>query len=418
MDAEVIAVGSELFGPVADTNSVFLTRELTAIGIRVIRKLVVPDDLAVLAATLRECCQRSPLVVCTGGLGPTEDDRTRFAAAQALDAELVLDSSAAALLQDRFARRQRPMPENILRQAFRLPKAEWLANAVGTAAGQWVPTPTGILALLPGPPRELQLMFANQVRPRLCVLLPKRALFTRALSIVGVSESAVDALAAPIYRRHANPITTILSTTAPSVELHFQASAPTAAEAQDMADRLAAEVERHFKTAVFSRDGETMAAVVGRLLRARRQRLAVAESCTGGLLSERLTDAHGASDFFVGGVVCYSNSVKQAVLGVRAATLANQGAVSSHAVQELAQGVRLLLAADWGLAITGIAGPAGGSAAKPVGTVFIALECADGAPQVQQLLLFGDRDQIRRASAQCALDMLRRRILADAAVEE
>ena len=415
MDAEVIAVGSELFGPVADTNSVFLTRELTAIGVRVIRKIVVPDDLAVLATTLRECCQRSPLVICSGGLGPTEDDRTRVAAAQALDTELVLDSSAAALLQDRFARRQRPMPEKSL---LRLPEAEWLANAVGTAAGQWVPTWAGILALLPGPPRELQLMFAQQVRPRLCALLPKRALFTRALSIAGVSESDVDALASPIYGRHSNPITTILSTTAPSVELHFQASAPTAAEAQDVADRVAAEVERHFNAAVFSRDGETMAAVVGRLLRARRQRLAVAESCTGGLLSERLTDAPGASDFFIGGVVCYSNSVKQAVLGVRAATLANQGAVSSHAAQELAQGVRHLLAADWGLAITGIAGPAGGSADKPVGTVFIALERAHGAPQVQQLLLFGDRDQIRRASAQCALDMLRRRILADAAAEE
>lgn len=418
MEAEVIAVGNELLGsePV-DTNSFYLTRELAAIGIRVTRKVTLPDDLAALASTLRECCRRSPLVVCTGGLGPTEDDRTRLAAAQALDTDLVLDPAAAARLQDWSAHRQRPLPETDLRQAFRLPGAEWLPNALGTAAGQWNPTPAGFLVLLPGPPREMQLMFAQQVRPRLRALLPTHALCTRVLSIVGLSESAVDALAAPLYRECANPITTILTTSAPSVELHFQATAPTAAEAQAIADRLAAEIEPRFNGAVFSRDRETLAAVVGRLLRDGRQRLAVAESCTGGLLSERLTDAAGASDFFVGGVVCYSNSVKQRILGVRAATLARHGAVSAPAAQELAHGVRHRLAADWGLAITGIAGPAGGSGEKPVGTVFIAIEGTDGASQVQQLRLFGNRDKIRRSSAQGALDLLRRRILADAAVE-
>ncbi len=418
MEAELIAVGNELLGTESlDSNTIFLTRALAAIGIRVARKCTLSDDLAVLAPTLRECCRRSPLVLCTGGLGSTEDDRTTPAAAQALDVDLIRDPEAAARVRDWLAQRQTPLREIDERQAFRLATAQWLPNPLGSAAGQWIPTPAGFLVLLPGPPREMEAMFIQHVRPRLSALLPAQALFTRVLSIVGLAESAVDALAAPLYRECTNPITTILSTAAPSVELHFQATAPTPAEAQARADLLAAAVERRVGEAVFSRERETLAAVVGRLLRRRRERLAVAESCTGGLLGKRLTDVSGASDFFTGGVICYSDAVKQEILGVPSAILAKYGAVSSQVAQELAHGARDRLKVEWGLAITGVAGPSGGRGDKPVGTVFLALEGANSAAQVQQLRLYGDRGQIRRASAQAALDLLRRCLLADSAVE-
>lgn len=412
MQAETIAIGSELLGAErVDTDSLYLTRALAALGIEVVRKTVVPDDEAAIAGAMREGLARVPLVLCSGGLGPTEDDRTRAAAARALGRRLVRDPAAVARLRARFHRRRRPMPDINLRQADRLQAAEWLPNALGSAPGQWCAARGRILVLLPGPPRELQHVFTTGVRPRLLARARSTAFASRVLSIVGMTESEVDAVAAPIYSACSNPRTTILSTGGYQIELHFQARGPTPARARALADRLARPVAAALGAAVFSRRQQSLAAVVGAALQARRQTVAVAESCTGGMLGAWLTQVPGASRYFRGGVVAYANPVKQALLGVRATTLRRQGAVSAACACEMARGVREKLGTHWGLAITGIAGPGGGTASKPLGTVFIGVSRRRRPAYALAFRFFGDREQIRRASVQFALNELRLRLL-------
>ncbi len=409
MQAEILAIGSELLGfSRLDTNSLFLTRELLALGIGLAAKAVLPDDAAVLAAAMTAALARSQVVITMGGLGPTEDDLTVAAAAQALGCILVSDAAAAWRLRRWFRRRRRRFTAIQLRQARRLAPAHWLPNTRGTAEGQWCPAASGrMLILLPGPPPELERMFTLHVRPRLAALAPQLARATRVLSIAGLGESQVEAVAAPLYRRVRNPATTILATAAPQVELHFHATGATAAAAQRRADTLAARIARRLGRAVFSREQEPLAAVIAARLLARGQTLAVAESCTGGLLAGRLTDSAGASAFFLGGVVSYANAAKQELLGVRPATLRRYGAVSAATARAMAVGIRARLQADWGLSVTGIAGPGGGSARKPVGTVVIGLAAPGAATRAFHHQFFGDRDRIRRASAQAALDHLR-----------
>lgn len=426
--AEIIAVGSELLTPFRlDTNSLFLTAELNRLGIVVARKHVVGDDLAALTAAFGEALHRADVVIATGGLGPTEDDLTREAAAAALSIPLVRSAEAEARLRARFATAGMPMPARNLKQADRLEGAELLANGNGSAPGQWLLLAAQALVLLPGPPRELKPLFQEQVAPRLRQFARRRLgaepapMATRALFIADRPESAVDEIAAPIYRQFAQIETTILAARPGEIELHLRAVPGAAAEAaaterdlDDLADRLAAA----FGDAVFSRHGESLEAVVGDLLRRRHQTLAVAESCTAGLLGARLTNVAGASDYFLGGVICYRDQVKIEAVGVDPETLALHGAVSAACARELAEGVRRRLGADWGLAITGIAGPGGGSAAKPVGTVFIALAgptpspgAPAGAPAIEteviQRRFTGDRDRVRHFSVAVALDRLR-----------
>ncbi|HET9783712.1 MAG TPA: competence/damage-inducible protein A [Terriglobales bacterium] len=412
MRAEIIAIGSELLGPSRlDTNSLFLTRELQRLGVPVTRKAILPDQRPVLVSALTEACRRTPLVFTTGGLGPTEDDLTVGAAAEALGVALHQDPAAVQRLRRRFRNRHARMSRNNLQQSMRLASAQWLPNPLGSAMGQWCSTPLGALILLPGPPVELHRMFLDQVQPRLAAMLPPVAIHTRVISIVGMDESRVDSLAAPLYRRVSNPATSILATAPQQVELHLTASAPTPAAAQARTYRLARQLTRRLGAAVFSQDRQTLADVVGQLLRERHEYLAVAESCTGGLLGAALTEPAGASDYFLGGVLAYANAVKERQLGVRAATLRRFGAVSGATAKEMAAGVSRLLQADWGVAITGIAGPAGGSRAKPVGTVFLGLCRAGRPPRSISLQLSGDRDRIRRASVQRALNELRLALL-------
>lgn len=413
MDAEIIAIGSELLGATPrENNSLFLARELEALGIAVVRKTILPDDARVLASVLRERTLQSAMVICTGGLGPTEDDRTRRAAADALHRKLILDAAALDHLRAWYAQRQRLMPKIAKRQAYRLEGAEWIRNAFGTASGLLCETPAGHLFLLPGPTIELEHMFRAEVRPRLLKLAPPRAFCTRVLSVVGMSEAEVDAAVAPIYRRFENPTTTILATATPQVELHLHGTATTVAQAQALTDDLAGRLQARLGTAVFSCDRSTLAAVVGNMIRARGQTLAVAESCTGGLLSKRLTDAPGASSFFLGGIVSYSYQVKHHQLDVPADTLLRYGAVSADTAIAMVSGVCSRLQSDWGVAITGIAGPDGATAEKPVGTIFIAVKGPGAPAKAQHFLFSGSRDAIRRRSAQYALDALRRRLIA------
>ncbi|MGH9487763.1 MAG: competence/damage-inducible protein A [Terriglobales bacterium] len=412
MQAEIVAVGSELLGfDRVDTNSLFLTRELLRLGITVARKAALPDDKEAVSEAIGAALQRSAVVICTGGLGLTEDDRTVAAAARALGCPLVRDAAAARGLRQWFHDRHRRFTAVQLRQALRLAPAVLLPNRVGTAPGQWWEKNGRRLVLLPGPPLELQAMFAAQVRPRLARLVRGRAHAFRVLSIAGMGEEQVEAVAAPIYRGVRNPATTILATAAPQVELHFHAVAGARGAAQKKADALARRIERRLGTAVFSRDQHSLAEVVAALLVKRGESLAVAESCTGGLLGERITEVAGATAFFTGGVVSYADAVKQQVLGVPGATLGRWGAVSAPTARAMAEGVRARLHSDWGISITGIAGPAGGSMRRPVGTVYIAVAAPAAGARATRYQFFGDRDRIRRFSAQTALNMLRLALL-------
>lgn len=418
--AEIIAAGSELLTPFRlDSNSLYLTAELNALGVACRRKQVVGDRQEDLAGAMREALGRADLVFVTGGLGPTDDDVTRPAAAAATGAALVAEAGLAEGLRRRFAARGWVMPERNLRQAERLEGAEILPNPNGSAPGQWLarsPAPRQdakprVLCLLPGPPRELRPMWTAEVAPRVQRWCAARGftpvpLAARQLTVAGRPESAVDEIAAPIYGRYPEVETTILAASPGEIELHLRAPAPRSARLEALLAELAAALA----PAVFTTRGEPLEAVVGARLRARGQTLAVAESCTGGLLAGRVTAVAGASDFFPGGVVSYGNEVKARELGVRRETLEAFGAVSAECAAEMAAGLRRRWGVDWALAITGIAGPGGGSAEKPVGTVFIALagpETWRAEPEVRRWRLSGERDRIRRWSTTLALEALR-----------
>lgn len=412
LPAEIIAVGSELLTPFRlDTNSLFLTGMLNGQGLACRRKQVVGDRREDLAEAIASALARCQLVVVTGGLGPTEDDLTRPAAAAATGAVLRADAGLAAGLRRRFAARGLEMPERNLRQAEVLGGAEILPNPNGTAPGQWLLVGGKALALLPGPPRELRPMVSAELLPRIAAWLAAREaaparLLHRALGIAGRAESGVDEIAAPIYTRHPQIETTILACAPGEIELHLRAPEPRAGEIHALAAELAAALA----PAVFTTQGETLEAVVGARLRVRRECVSAAESCTGGMLQQRLSAVAGASDYFPGGVVSYANQAKQRELGVGAATLAAHGAVSAECAAEMAAGLRQRWGVDWALAITGIAGPGGGTEAKPVGTVYIGLAgpaAWSAAPLVEHHRLRGERDYIRRWATTLALDQLR-----------
>lgn len=415
--AEIVAVGSELLGADRiDTDSLYLTGELNRRGIAVRRKHVVGDRRADLAETFREALGRADLLIVTGGLGPTEDDLTREAAAEALGVGLERSAALVERLRAYFARRGAAMPERNTKQADVLAGAESLANGWGTAPGQWLERDGRALVLLPGPPRELRPLFAEQVAPRLESWLrrqlgrePEPIVMIR-LGIADMGESAVDEVAAPIYSAFDGIETTILAARPGEIELHLRAPASAEPRLHELRDRLQAALG----LAVYTTQGLALEAVVGEQLQRAGQTLAVAESCTGGLLGARLTAPAGASRFFQGGVISYSNDAKRALLGVAPETLARHGAVSGAAAGEMAQGARRALATDWALAITGIAGPGGGSEAKPVGTVFIGLAGGAGVEVIERRLA-GERERIRQWSATIALDRLRRALAGAAA---
>lgn len=416
MNAEILAVGSELLTPQRiDTNSLYLTQKLNDIGVEVVAKAIIGDDRARLTAAIEQARSRSPLVIVTGGLGPTEDDVTRDAAAAACGRELVFHQEVLDAIEARFRSFRRVMAPINRRQAYILEGGEILPNPNGTAPGQWYKDPAGILMLLPGPPSELRPMFEAECLPRLQRALPPRHIVTRVLRIAGMPESDVDHLVAPVYTRYSNPVTTILA--APGdIQLHFRAHGSTAAEAQALVDELSTQVESLLGDRIYSRNGEPMEEVVGRMLKERGATLAVAESCTGGLLAERLTSAPGSSKFFLGGWVSYSSRFKELWLGVDRTTLEEHGAVSAEAAQQMAEGARDRAGSTLAVAITGVAGPTpdsdgGRSGPKPVGLVYVAVADRNGC-EVKERRFVGERERVRQQASQMALDLIRRKLLA------
>ena len=410
LTAEIIAIGSELLAPDrTDTNSLWLTEQLNRLGIEVKLKTVVGDDDARLEETIKDATRRSKVVITTGGLGPTEDDITRKVTARALGRRLLLNEDLLAEIRQRFQNFGVAMPERNSRQAMVIEDAEVLPNPNGTAPGMFIDHKGTAIVLLPGPPREMKPMFENHVASRLASRAGSQKVVRRMLRVAGMGESAVDEKIAPIYSQYENPQTTILFNQS-EIEIHLTARGRTEADAEALLDRLSEQIEERLGISVFAFAGETMEQVVGLKLSVGGYTLAVAESCTGGLLAQRLTDVPGSSKYFIEGVVTYSNDAKMRALGVEPILFLEHGAVSAAVAEAMAEGIRNRAETDFGLAITGIAGPGGGTEEKPVGLVYIAIASESGTEH-RKLNLPGDRHLVRWRASQAALDLLRRRLI-------
>jgi nicotinamide-nucleotide amidase len=409
MNAEIIAVGSELLTPQRiDTNSLFLTERLNALGVEVVAKTIIGDDRARLAETVRASLSRSAIVVLTGGLGPTEDDVTRDAVAAALGREQEFRQAISDQIQERFRRGGRVMAEINKRQAYVIAGAEVLPNGNGTAPGQWVEQDGRVVMLLPGPPNEMQPMFTGECVPRLQRMLPRQVIRTRVFRIAGMPESEVDQKIAPVYTRFTNPVTTILAA-AGDIQLHLRARCETAEEAERLLEEVAAQIEPILGNRIYSRNADPLEVVIGGCLRERGETLSVAESCTGGMLAERITSVPGSSEYFVGGFLVYTERMKRELLGVSEQTLQEHTAVSEQTAEAMATGARDRTGSTWAISITGVAGPATPNDPAPVGTVIIGIAGPDGC-RTHRAHYYADRARVRTLATQTALDRLRQRL--------
>jgi nicotinamide-nucleotide amidase len=406
MKAEIIAVGSELLTPDRlDTNSLFLTEQLNSIGIEVVRKTIVGDNESLLREAFREALERVELVVSSGGLGPTQDDLTRETVADLLGRRLQRNEKIVQYIQGRFRSLGREMPELNIRQAMVPEGAEVLENPRGTAPGLWIEDSGHFIALLPGPPRELKPLFREEVMPRLERRVSGVRLVQRQLRVTGLGESHVEQRILPIYSRYADVTTTILA--APGeIQIHLRMWTADAAHAKKTLDEMVQGFEIALTDRIYSEDGRSLEEVVAHELTANGATISAAESCTGGLLAQRLTSIGGSSSYFLGGVVCYSNELKTAWADVPPEMIQSKGAVSPEVAVALAEGIRRRVGSTIGVGITGIAGPGGGTEEKPVGTVHVAISYAGGVKE-RGLRFPGERENIRWQASQTALDMVR-----------
>jgi len=414
MNCEIIAIGSELLTPFrTDTNSLFLTERLNKLGVKVAFKTIVGDRQQDLVDQVRIALNRADIVVTMGGLGPTVDDLTREAVAEALGFKLRRDQAIVGALYARFAARRIQMTENNSRQADIIDGALVLENPNGTAPGQWLDIVYNahrkLVLLLPGPPSEIKPLFDKECLPRLAETLPKRHIATRTLKATMIGESIADARIAPIYNRYDDVETTILAH-AGDIQLNLICEKPILELAQARVDELAGRIEDELGDLIYSSQGESLEQIVLYYLEMRGATLATAESCTGGMLAQRLTSISGSSRSFAGGAVVYSNELKSEFAGVPAELIAEHGAVSEEVASALAEGIRVRAGATIGVGITGIAGPTGGSEEKPVGLVYIAV-ADEHKVEVAEKRFGGDRERIRQWSTQQALDLVRRRLM-------
>jgi nicotinamide-nucleotide amidase len=414
VNAEIIAIGSELLTPFRkDTNSLYLTERLNELGVEVVIKTIVGDSQERLVSVAQHALFRSDIVIFMGGLGPTEDDLTREAVAEALGLELHRDPEIVTRIEERFASRGYKMTPNNYKQADVITGAVVLPNPNGTAPGQWLSGKYDererIIILLPGPPFELKALFDEQCFERLRAKLPASFIATRVLKVAMLGESAVDARVAPIYKRYPDIQTTILAG-AGDIQFNLLTRADSMEVAQARVDELAGKIEDELDDAVYSTKGEPLEQIVGYYLQMRNATLAAAESCTGGLLGERITSISGSSRYFLGGAVVYSNDLKTEFAGVPAAMIAKHGAVSREVAAAMAEGIRERCHATFGVGITGVAGPTGGTPEKPVGLVYNALASEHGT-EVLEKKFPGDRKRVRVFASQQALDMVRRKLM-------
>jgi len=407
MRAEIIAVGSELLTPDrVDTNSLFLTAQLNRLGVSVVRKSIVGDEPENLKREFRAALELADLIVVSGGLGPTEDDLTRETLAAVLQRPLVQDEEILKDIEAKFQRFGRVMPQINAKQAMVPVGATVLPNPRGTAPGLWVEDGKRVVILMPGPPSELEPMFIQQVVPRLETRVSGDRLVERALRTTGMGESAVDQAIAPIYKGYKDVETTLLHFPG-EIHVYLRLWSADAAAAEKRLDEIVERIKRALGESLFTTKGEEMEQVVARELTWHGATLAVAESCTGGMLGERLTRQPGSSAYFLGGVVSYGNEMKSNWLDVPKDMIDAKGAVSAEVAKAMAEGVRRRSGATLGLSVTGIAGPTGGTEEKPVGMVHIALADAEGV-QEKMFRFPGERARIRGQATVAALDMVRR----------
>ncbi|MFN0101551.1 MAG: competence/damage-inducible protein A [Bryobacteraceae bacterium] len=405
MDAEIIAVGSEMLTPdKVDTNSLFLTRELNTLGIEVVAKCIIGDDRARLTHAIQMAWSKSGLVILSGGLGPTEDDVTRDAAAAALGLGMCENAEAWQAILDRFQKFGRTPTDNNRRQTLILDGAELLPNPNGTAPGQWFHRDGRVLVMLPGPPRELKPMVTAELIPRLAAMLPPQVIRTRWYRVSLAPESELDALIAPVYSKYSNPMTTILASPG-DIEVHLRARCSTEEEAEVLLAEVGDPIKQLIGDKIYSANGDSMEVVVGNLLRAKGETLAVAESLTGGMLGQRITSISGSSDYFRGGFLTYTDEMKHRLLGVPKEVLETHTAVSEETARAMAAGARERTDADYALSVTGFAD------GSQSGRVFIGL-ATPGRVHARKLQLTGDRHRIRTMTVINALDWLRRTLLA------
>jgi len=410
LKAEIIAIGSELLTPYrTDTNSLWLTERLNSIGIDVHIKTIVGDDEPRLEETIRDAIKRSDIIISTGGLGPTEDDITRKVFSRVTGRQLVLDYDVLAAIRERITSRGYQMTPNNERQALVPRDAAILPNPNGTAPGIRMEQDNRLIILLPGLPRENKPMFDNYVMPELEKRSRGVRIAKRLLKVTGIGESQLDDKIAPIYGKYTNPVTTILFTDS-EIELHLTASAESIAQAQALVDELADKLEEAIGINLYSSHGELLEEVIGRGLSIKNYTIATAESCTGGLVAERITRVPGSSEYFLGSIVSYSNEAKIRLLGVPAESIETHGPVSGEVAEAMARGVKEQTGATIGISVTGVAGPGGGSEATPVGTVYVGL-ADDVMSSNRRLILPGDRHLIRWRASTAALEIVRRRYL-------
>jgi nicotinamide-nucleotide amidase len=414
MNCEIIAVGSELLTPYRqDTNSLFLTDRLNQLGVSVIFKTIVGDRKAHLSNAIRVALGRSDIVITMGGLGPTEDDLTRQAVAEALGIRLRRNPEIVGALYARFAARRMQMADNNARQADVLDGSVILENSNGTAPGQWLDTVYGehrkLVILLPGPPSEVKPMFEDQCMERMREILPKRHIARRTLKAAMIPESQADERIAPIYTRYHDVDTTILANTG-DITLNLVCEKTSIDAAQVRVDELAGKIEEELDEFIYSSQDESLEQIVLYYLGMRGATLAVAESCTGGMVAERLTKISGSSRSFLGGAVVYHDEMKISLAGVSRQQIDQHGSVSREVAGALAEGIRRKASATFGIGVTGIAGPGGGTEEKPVGLVYVAV--SDGKQtDVVERRFGGGRDRVRSWASQQALDLLRRRLM-------
>ena len=410
LKAEIIAIGSELLTPHrTDTNSLWLTERLNSVGINVYLKTIVGDDETRLEEAVRDALKRSDVIISTGGLGPTEDDITRKVFARVAGRQLMLDYEILEQIRNRITSRGYQMTPNNERQALIPRGATVLPNPNGSAPGIKMDQEGKLVVLLPGPPRENQPMFDDYVMPDLERMSRGVRIARRVLKVTGLGESQLDDKIAPIYGEYTNPVTTILFTDS-EIEIHLAATAETAARAEELVEELTDKLEEAIGQNVYSTRGELLEEVVGQRLRLKGYTIATAESCTGGLVAERITRVPGASEHFVGAAVSYTDEAKTRLLGVPQEMIERWGAVSGEVAETMARGIKERTGATIGVSITGIAGPGGGTQAVPVGTVYVGM-ADDVMTSNRRLVLPGDRHLIRWRASTAALEMVRRRYL-------
>lgn len=407
---EILAVGSEMLTPhFQDTNSLFLTERLNDLGLDVHFKTIVGDEWDDLCIAFRQALERASLVIAIGGLGPTKDDRTREALASVLGRKLVFQNELLKTIARRFASRKMKMPAVNKKQAYIIQDSVPLENKNGTAPGLWVEAGPTTVILLPGPPHEIKPMFENDVWPRLQPL-QKNHIFRRVIKTAGLTESKIETLVAGLYPKMPDVQLTTLAHPG-QIAIHLKSISDRGlSEAKQSVDKATELICNALKEGVFTTEGEELEEVVGKYLKKKRQTLATAESCTGGFLGHRITNVPGSSGYFLQGVLAYSNQAKTNLLGVPAEVIAAHGAVSPQVARAMAVGIKRKANATYGLSITGIAGPSGGTKDKPVGLVYTAL-ASNHDILVKKNLFLGNRNAIKFQSSQKALDMLRRHLL-------